>query len=194
MIFRNYGHPLLIFSSNLFKFLVGIIYLEFFLTFCLVGFLLNGELDSSWFSRWVICSQCVGLCLTKMKIEVRVGLFMKFCVIFFCEGLVRSPITATLPQISSRLFLTWGILWSFPEVKKKLDYFIFCWTHLICLFSIQSYSSTEKLPHLLSPDSVSCACYLPTNQLVHRRGKCLWLLFHVMFKLFVWLFVLFVWC
>ena len=33
------------------------------------------------------------------------------------EGLVRSPISATLPQIGSRLFLTWGILWSFPEVS-----------------------------------------------------------------------------
>nr|DAD22108.1 TPA_asm: hypothetical protein HUJ06_023571 [Nelumbo nucifera] len=30
-------------------------------------------------------------------------------------GLVRSPITATLPQIGSRLYLTWGILYSFPE-------------------------------------------------------------------------------
>lgn len=121
--------------------------------------------------RWTFTKD-VGLCLMKTKIEL-VSLFMKFCVIFPCEGLVRSPITSTLPQISSRLFLTWGILWSFPEVKKKLDYFIFCWTHLICLFSIQSYSSSEKLPHLLSPDSVSCACYLPTDQLVHRRGKCL---------------------
>ncbi|KAF8377380.1 hypothetical protein HHK36_030757 [Tetracentron sinense] len=33
-------------------------------------------------------------------------------------GLVRSPITATLPQISSRLFVTWGILWSFPEIIR----------------------------------------------------------------------------
>ncbi|GAU45486.1 hypothetical protein TSUD_191050 [Trifolium subterraneum] len=33
-------------------------------------------------------------------------------------GLVRSPITATLPQIGSRLFLVWGILWSFPEIIR----------------------------------------------------------------------------
>ncbi|KAH1239014.1 Very-long-chain (3R)-3-hydroxyacyl-CoA dehydratase PASTICCINO 2 [Glycine max] len=33
-------------------------------------------------------------------------------------GLVRSPVTATLPQISSRLFLVWGILWSFPEIIR----------------------------------------------------------------------------
>ncbi|OVA10810.1 Protein-tyrosine phosphatase-like [Macleaya cordata] len=33
-------------------------------------------------------------------------------------GLVRSPITATLPQISSRLHVTWGILWSFPQTRK----------------------------------------------------------------------------
>ncbi|BAT75081.1 very-long-chain (3R)-3-hydroxyacyl-CoA dehydratase PASTICCINO 2A isoform X2 [Vigna umbellata] len=35
-------------------------------------------------------------------------------------GLVRSPITSTLPQISSRLFLTWGILWSFPETRSHV--------------------------------------------------------------------------
>ncbi|KAL5647225.1 hypothetical protein ACJX0J_041580, partial [Zea mays] len=30
-------------------------------------------------------------------------------------GLVRYPVSATLPQIGSRLFLTWGVFWSFPE-------------------------------------------------------------------------------
>ncbi|KAA3464128.1 very-long-chain (3R)-3-hydroxyacyl-CoA dehydratase PASTICCINO 2 [Gossypium australe] len=35
-------------------------------------------------------------------------------------GLVRSPVSSTLPQIGSRLYLTWGILWSFPEVTKKV--------------------------------------------------------------------------
>ncbi|KAF9600544.1 hypothetical protein IFM89_010030, partial [Coptis chinensis] len=35
-------------------------------------------------------------------------------------GLVRSPITATLPQISSRLYVTWGILWSFPETQTSM--------------------------------------------------------------------------
>ncbi|KAH9314575.1 hypothetical protein KI387_023202, partial [Taxus chinensis] len=34
-------------------------------------------------------------------------------------GLVRSPISATLPQIGSRLFVTWGILYSFPEVRTS---------------------------------------------------------------------------
>ncbi|WZZ22694.1 hypothetical protein YC2023_124081 [Brassica napus] len=33
-------------------------------------------------------------------------------------GLVRSPVSATLPQIGSRLFLTWGILYSFPEIIR----------------------------------------------------------------------------
>ncbi|RWW78673.1 hypothetical protein BHE74_00013114 [Ensete ventricosum] len=36
----------------------------------------------------------------------------------FAVGLVRSPVSATLPQIGSRLFLTWGILWSFPEIIR----------------------------------------------------------------------------
>ncbi|XP_010037618.2 very-long-chain (3R)-3-hydroxyacyl-CoA dehydratase PASTICCINO 2A [Eucalyptus grandis] len=35
-------------------------------------------------------------------------------------GLVRSPITATLPQIGSRLYVTWGILYSFPETQKHI--------------------------------------------------------------------------
>ncbi|XWS33391.1 hypothetical protein CRYUN_Cryun22dG0078100 [Craigia yunnanensis] len=35
-------------------------------------------------------------------------------------GLVRSPVSSTLPQIGSRLYLTWGILWSFPELKFKM--------------------------------------------------------------------------
>ncbi|KAL6012584.1 Very-long-chain (3R)-3-hydroxyacyl-CoA dehydratase PASTICCINO 2A [Asimina triloba] len=33
-------------------------------------------------------------------------------------GLVRSPVSATLPQIGSRLYVTWGILWSFPEIIR----------------------------------------------------------------------------
>ncbi|RZC23353.1 Very-long-chain (3R)-3-hydroxyacyl-CoA dehydratase PASTICCINO 2, partial [Glycine soja] len=42
-------------------------------------------------------------------------------------GLVRSPVTATLPQIGSRLLLAWGILWSFPVVKTNLNFFsLFC--------------------------------------------------------------------
>jgi very-long-chain (3R)-3-hydroxyacyl-CoA dehydratase len=40
-----------------------------------------------------------------------------FQIIHGLVGLVRSPISATLPQIGSRLFVTWGILWSFPEVS-----------------------------------------------------------------------------
>lgn len=48
-------------------------------------------------------------------------------------GLVRSPITATLPQIGSRLFVTWGILWSFPEVQ----------THVLVSSLVISWSITE---------------------------------------------------
>ncbi|GMH06282.1 hypothetical protein Nepgr_008122 [Nepenthes gracilis] len=35
-------------------------------------------------------------------------------------GLVRSPISATLPQIASRLYLVWGILYSFPEIRTRI--------------------------------------------------------------------------
>ncbi|TMW88960.1 hypothetical protein EJD97_017839 [Solanum chilense] len=48
-------------------------------------------------------------------------------------GLVRSPISATLPQISSRLYVTWGILWSFPEVRS----------HILVSSLVISWSITE---------------------------------------------------
>lgn len=48
-------------------------------------------------------------------------------------GLVRSPVTATLPQISSRLYVTWGILWSFPETR----------THILVSSLVISWSITE---------------------------------------------------
>lgn len=48
-------------------------------------------------------------------------------------GLVRSPITATLPQIGSRLYVTWGILWSFPELR----------THILVSSLVISWSITE---------------------------------------------------
>ncbi|TVU42246.1 hypothetical protein EJB05_08640, partial [Eragrostis curvula] len=37
-------------------------------------------------------------------------------IVVMFKGLVRSPISVTLPQIGSRLFLMWGVLWSFPEM------------------------------------------------------------------------------
>ncbi|XP_052190095.1 very-long-chain (3R)-3-hydroxyacyl-CoA dehydratase PASTICCINO 2A [Diospyros lotus] len=48
-------------------------------------------------------------------------------------GLVRSPITATLPQIGSRLYVAWGILWSFPEVRG----------HMLVSSLVISWSITE---------------------------------------------------
>ncbi|KAF5960440.1 hypothetical protein HYC85_001649 [Camellia sinensis] len=48
-------------------------------------------------------------------------------------GLVRSPVTATMPQISSRLCVTWGILWSFPETR----------THILVSSLVISWSITE---------------------------------------------------
>ncbi|XP_022751128.1 very-long-chain (3R)-3-hydroxyacyl-CoA dehydratase PASTICCINO 2-like [Durio zibethinus] len=48
-------------------------------------------------------------------------------------GLVRSPISSTLPQIGSRLYLTWGILWSFPEIR----------THILVTSLVISWSITE---------------------------------------------------
>uniref|UniRef100_A0A2P2K3V5 Very-long-chain (3R)-3-hydroxyacyl-CoA dehydratase n=1 Tax=Rhizophora mucronata TaxID=61149 RepID=A0A2P2K3V5_RHIMU len=48
-------------------------------------------------------------------------------------GLVRSPVTATLPQIGSRLYVTWVILYSFPEVR----------THFLVSSLVISWSITE---------------------------------------------------
>ncbi|MED6223329.1 Very-long-chain (3R)-3-hydroxyacyl-CoA dehydratase PASTICCINO 2A [Stylosanthes scabra] len=48
-------------------------------------------------------------------------------------GLVRSPVSATLPQIGSRLYLTWGILWSFPETRS----------HVLVTSLLISWSITE---------------------------------------------------
>ncbi|MQM05289.1 hypothetical protein Taro_038102 [Colocasia esculenta] len=48
-------------------------------------------------------------------------------------GLVRSPVSATLPQIGSRLYVTWGILWSFPEVRG----------HFLVASLVISWSITE---------------------------------------------------
>ncbi|KAI3876524.1 hypothetical protein MKX03_030341, partial [Papaver bracteatum] len=48
-------------------------------------------------------------------------------------GLVRSPITTTFPQIRLRLFVTWGILWSFPETR----------THVLVSSLVISWSITE---------------------------------------------------
>lgn len=52
----------------------------------------------------------------------------KYNILFYMlflawKGLVRSPISATLPQISSRLYVVWGILYSFPEVRQLLSSF-----------------------------------------------------------------------
>lgn len=48
-------------------------------------------------------------------------------------GLVRSPVSATLPQIGSRLYVAWGISWSFPEVR----------THVLVSSLVISWSITE---------------------------------------------------
>ncbi|CAN1275207.1 Very-long-chain (3R)-3-hydroxyacyl-CoA dehydratase PASTICCINO 2 [Linum perenne] len=48
-------------------------------------------------------------------------------------GLIRSPISATLPQIASRLYLTWIVLYSFPEIQ----------THFLVSSVAISWSITE---------------------------------------------------
>ncbi|XP_044972024.1 very-long-chain (3R)-3-hydroxyacyl-CoA dehydratase PASTICCINO 2B-like [Hordeum vulgare subsp. vulgare] len=48
-------------------------------------------------------------------------------------GFVRSPISTTIPQISGRLYITWGILWGFREAQP----------HIFVTSLIISWSITE---------------------------------------------------
>ncbi|XBI62027.1 hypothetical protein VPH35_042732 [Triticum aestivum] len=50
-------------------------------------------------------------------------------------GFVRSPISTTLPQITGRLYITWGILWSFHEAQS----------HILLTSLIISWSITEVI-------------------------------------------------
>jgi len=50
-------------------------------------------------------------------------------------GITRSPVMATLPQIGSRIFLTWGVLYSFPQVRD----------HWLVTSLILSWSITEVI-------------------------------------------------
>ncbi|GAB4848793.1 Very-long-chain (3R)-3-hydroxyacyl-CoA dehydratase PASTICCINO 2A [Ancistrocladus abbreviatus] len=50
-------------------------------------------------------------------------------------GFVRSPISTTLPQVASRFFLVWGILYSFPEIQ----------THILVSSLVLSWSITEVI-------------------------------------------------
>ena len=72
------------------------------------------SVDSSRSSRWIPLLLLIYFLF--IIIIMFFGVF-KICLLL-CndEGLVRSPITATLPQIGSRLYLTWVILYSVPEV------------------------------------------------------------------------------
>ncbi|KAL7611349.1 hypothetical protein Lser_V15G11950 [Lactuca serriola] len=61
-----------------------------------------------------------------------------FEILHGCMGLVRSPISATLPQVSSRLYVVWGILYNFPEVQTHplVSFMVICW----CTTEIIRYS------------------------------------------------------
>uniref|UniRef100_A0A0D9Y3A8 Very-long-chain (3R)-3-hydroxyacyl-CoA dehydratase n=1 Tax=Oryza glumipatula TaxID=40148 RepID=A0A0D9Y3A8_9ORYZ len=54
------------------------------------------------------------------------------------RGLLRSPVSSTLPQITGRLFITWGILWSFPETQSYIfvTSLLICW----CIIEVTRYS------------------------------------------------------
>ncbi|CAK9186718.1 unnamed protein product [Ilex paraguariensis] len=76
----------------------------------------------------LLYAQSAAVLETKFTIQL-----ILFKILHGLVGLVRSPITATLPQIGSRLYLTWGILWSFPETQ----------THILVSSLVISWSITE---------------------------------------------------
>ncbi|XP_051220261.1 very-long-chain (3R)-3-hydroxyacyl-CoA dehydratase PASTICCINO 2A [Lolium perenne] len=54
-------------------------------------------------------------------------------ILHWILGIIRYPVLETLPQITARLYLTWGILWSFPETRS----------HILVTFLIISWSINQ---------------------------------------------------
>lgn len=52
-------------------------------------------------------------------------------------GFVGSPVYVTLPQLIGRLYITWGVLWSFPEAQP----------HILVTPLILSWSMTEIIKY-----------------------------------------------
>nr|KAJ0228631.1 hypothetical protein LSAT_V11C100045910 [Lactuca sativa] len=64
----------------------------------------------------------LSLCETAKSIN-----FLFLCCFWHEKNLVRSPILTTLSQISSRLYVVWGIVYSFPEIIR----YSFFWTKVV---------------------------------------------------------------
>ncbi|KAL1318044.1 hypothetical protein AAHE18_15G177800 [Arachis hypogaea] len=78
-----------------------------------------------------LISSLGGFTISELNIDSRIQICSGFG--FHNAGLVRSPISPTLPQIGSRLCLTWGILWSFPETRN----------HVLVTSLLMSWSITQ---------------------------------------------------
>uniref|UniRef100_A0A453MIX9 Very-long-chain (3R)-3-hydroxyacyl-CoA dehydratase n=1 Tax=Aegilops tauschii subsp. strangulata TaxID=200361 RepID=A0A453MIX9_AEGTS len=92
-------------------------------------------------------------------------------------GLVRSPVSATLPQIGSRLFLTWGILWSFPETQSHIlvtSLVISCnVTHPVsCVGCTNATSSTSDPPLYAQPVEHFDAIFGTVNAFLKVAPPC----------------------
>ncbi|VAH72532.1 unnamed protein product [Triticum turgidum subsp. durum] len=86
--------------------------------------------------NWVVFvgwAQVLYYAVTALLAGGHEGVYAAVEILHGLVGLVRSPVTATLPQIGSRLFLTWGILWSFPETQS----------HILVTSLVISWSITE---------------------------------------------------
>lgn len=80
-------------------------------------------------------------------------------------GVVRSPLAATVLQISSRLFITWGILYSFPETSES-------W---LLTSLILSWSVTEVIRYLF---------FCLKEAFGHTPDALLWLRYSTFFVLY----------
>uniref|UniRef100_A0ACD5VIV0 Uncharacterized protein n=1 Tax=Avena sativa TaxID=4498 RepID=A0ACD5VIV0_AVESA len=50
-------------------------------------------------------------------------------------GFVKSPVSVTLSQVTGRLYITWGIMWSFPEAQS----------HILLTTLVLTWSITEVI-------------------------------------------------
>ncbi|CAD6232714.1 unnamed protein product [Miscanthus lutarioriparius] len=78
-----------------------------------------------------------GSILIEMITAVKFEYYKQNCLVVLDSSWTRRvgevSVSATLPQIGSRLFLTWGVLWSFPETQS----------HLLVTTLVISWSITE---------------------------------------------------
>lgn len=92
-----------------------------------------------------------------------------------CPGVVRSPISATLPQVASRIFLVWGVLFSFPaQVRTPLP---LCVARSLssCVFILRTSFSSSLREEILLQNSIHVCILVPCIRMAlikQAREQC----------------------